>query len=82
MKDVGSCGIFYVIETSPYDTKTLRGIALRRSGRVSLKRPAAGGESCKQDSFYMIGDLDDMIRLKTAFHVQKTVYFINKPKIP
>jgi hypothetical protein len=49
---------------------------------VSLKRPAAGGESCKQDSFYMIGDLEDMIRLKTAFHVQKTVYFINKPKIP
>ena len=31
--------------------KTLRGIALRRSGRVSLKRPAAGGESCEQDSF-------------------------------
>ena len=50
MKDVGSCGIFYVIETSPYDTKTLRGIALRRSGRMSLKRPAAGGESCSQDS--------------------------------
>ena len=23
---------------------------LRRSGRVSLKRPAAGGESCEQDS--------------------------------
>ena len=37
---------------SPYDTKNapLR-IALRRSGRMSLKRPAAGGESCKQDSF-------------------------------
>ena len=27
-------------------------IALRRSGTVSLKRPAAGGESCKQDSFF------------------------------
>ena len=27
-------------------------IALRRSGRVSLKRPAAGGESCKQDFFF------------------------------
>ena len=26
-------------------------IALRRSGRMSLKRPAAGGESCLQDSF-------------------------------
>ena len=34
----------------PMTQKTLRGIALRRSGRVSLKRPAAGGESCKQDS--------------------------------
>ncbi len=39
---------------SPYDTKNapLR-IALRRSGRMSLKRSAAGGESCKQDSFSM-----------------------------
>ena len=34
--------------------KTLRGIALRRSGRVSLKRPAAGGESCEQDSFLFL----------------------------
>ena len=35
----------------PMTQKTLRGIALRQSGRVSLKRPAAGGESCLQDSF-------------------------------
>ena len=35
----------------PMTQKTLRGIALRRSGRVSRKRPAAGGESCEQDSF-------------------------------
>ena len=34
----------------PMTQKTLRGIALRRSGRVSLKRPAADGESCEQDS--------------------------------
>ena len=34
----------------PMTQKTLRGIALRRSGRVSLKRPAADGESCLQDS--------------------------------
>ena len=34
----------------PMTQKTLRGIALRQSGRVSLKRPAAGGESCEQDS--------------------------------
>ena len=27
-------------------------IALRRSGSMSLPRPAAGGESCKQDSFF------------------------------
>ena len=26
-------------------------IALRRGGSMSLLRPAAGGESCKQDSF-------------------------------
>jgi hypothetical protein len=35
-------GIFYV------------GIALRRRGIMSLKRPAAGGESCKQDSFLYV----------------------------
>ena len=29
-------------------------IALRRRGIMSLKRPAAGGESCKQDSFLWI----------------------------
>ena len=38
----------------PMTQKTLRGIALRRSGRVSLKRPAAGGESCEQDSFLFL----------------------------
>ena len=27
-------------------------IALRRLGSMSQKRPAAGGESCEQDSFY------------------------------
>ena len=31
-------------------TKTFRGIALRRKGTVSLKRPAADGESRKQNS--------------------------------
>ena len=35
-----------------YITKNLRGIALWRKGTVSLKRPAAGGESRKRDSFY------------------------------
>ncbi len=32
-------------------------IALRRRGSMSLSRPAAGGESCKQDSFllYVLG---------------------------
>ena len=29
-------------------------IALRRRGIMSLKRPAAGGESCKQDSFLYV----------------------------
>ena len=29
-------------------------IALRRRGIMSLKRPVAGGESCKQDSFLWI----------------------------
>ncbi len=31
--------------------KSSAGIALRRLGIVSLERPAAGGESCEQDSF-------------------------------
>ena len=29
-------------------------IALRRRGIMSLKRPATGGESCKQDSFLYV----------------------------
>ena len=29
-------------------------IALRRGGIMSLKRPVAGGESCKQDSFLIL----------------------------
>ena len=33
----------------PYGKKVI--IALRRRGSMSLARPAAGGESCKQDSF-------------------------------
>ena len=36
-----------------YDIKNPPGrIALRRRGRCRLKRPAAGGESCKQDFFF------------------------------
>ena len=27
--------------------------ALRRNGSMSLKRPAAGGESCEQDSIFI-----------------------------
>ena len=39
--------------------KSFARIALRRIGIVSLERPAAGGESCKQDSFlYVIGNSD------------------------
>ena len=47
--------------------KTLRGIALRRSGRVSLKRPAAGGESCKQDSFLVV--TPKACKIKKVFQV-------------
>ena len=43
--------------------KTLCGIALRRSGRVSLKRPAAGGEFCEQDSFLRFGKRCPRIRV-------------------
>ena len=42
----------YIGNCVSYITKTLRGIALWRKGTVSLKRPAAGGESRKRDSFY------------------------------
>ncbi len=42
--------LFYVIGNS-YHIKRSARIALRRLGSMSQKRPAAGGESCKQDSF-------------------------------
>ena len=43
---------FYVIGNS-YHIKRSARIALRRLGSMSQKRPAAGGESCEQDSFLM-----------------------------
>ena len=45
--------LFYVIGNS-YHIKRSARIALRRLGSMSQKRPAAGGESCKQDSFSQI----------------------------
>ncbi len=42
--------VFYVIGNS-YHIKRSARIALRRLGSMSQKRPAAGGESRKQDSF-------------------------------
>ena len=49
--------LFYLIGNS-YQIKSPPGrIALRRIGIMSQKRPAAGGESCEQDSFYVIGNL-------------------------
>ena len=40
-------GFIIVWETSfPYDNKRSAWIALQRNGRMSLARPAAGGESC------------------------------------
>ncbi len=46
--------------------------ALRRKGRVPLSRPAAGGESCKQDSFscFFSG--------KEARHENRTLYGIKE----
>ena len=41
----------YKIEASRCIRAGRARIALRRTGRMSLKRPAAGGESCKRDSF-------------------------------
>lgn len=46
---------FCMIEKYAYHTKCSAGIALRRRGIMSLKRPAAGVESCKQDSILQIG---------------------------
>ena len=43
--------LFYVIGNS-YHIKRSARIALRRLGSMSQKRPAAGGESCDQDSFF------------------------------
>ena len=45
--------LFYLIGNS-YQIKSPPGrIALRRIGIMSQKRPAAGGESCEQDSFLL-----------------------------
>ena len=44
--------LFYVIGNS-YHIKRSARIALRRLGSMSQKRPAAGGESCGQDSFVL-----------------------------
>ena len=41
-------------------------IALRRRGIMSLKRPAAGGESCLQDSFLLYVILQEKITLVTV----------------
>ena len=38
----------------PITQKTLRGIALRRSGKMSQRRPAAGGESRMRDSLFLL----------------------------
>ena len=51
MSDFARAAIFYLIGNS-YQIKNPPGrIALRRIGSMSQKRPAAGGESCEQDSF-------------------------------
>ena len=36
----------------PIEQKALRGIALRQNGMMSLKRPAAGGESCRAGFYF------------------------------
>ncbi len=46
---------FFCVIGMPITQKSSARSALRRSGIVSLKRPAAGGESCKQDSISIIG---------------------------
>ena len=45
--------------------------ALRRLGSMSQKRPAAGGESCEQDSFLFFSG-------KEARHENRTLYGIKE----
>ena len=45
---------FLLYRILSYKAKRSARIALRRKGRVPLSRPAAGGESCKQDSFLYV----------------------------
>ena len=40
----------------PIEQKALRGIALRQNGMMSLKRPAAGGESCRAGFYFICPD--------------------------
>ena len=40
----------------PIEQKALRGIALRQNGMMSLKRLAAGGESCRAGFYFICPD--------------------------
>ena len=54
-QNVSRGGFFLVYETSfPYDKKRSARIALQRNGRMSLARPAAGGESCFAGFFIIV----------------------------
>ena len=45
---------FLLYRILSYKAKRSARIALRRNGRMSLTRPAAGVESCEQDSIYIL----------------------------
>ena len=46
--------VYCRVETKfPYDNKRSARIALQRNGRMSLARPAAGGESCFAGFFFI-----------------------------
>ena len=52
-------------------------MALQRRGTMSLKRPAAGGESCKQDSFllYKYFNLFKGMNLRRYIYLKEEMLF-------
>ena len=73
--DGKSLRLYYRMETSfPYDNKRSARIALQRNGRMSLARPAAGGESCFAGSFFI-----QFITIECSQSVHSIVYTENKP---
>ena len=58
----------------PITQKTLRGIALRRSGKMSQRRPAAGGESRMRDSLFCRPFIREICKVQFVSEIKGGIY--------